>query len=441
MRQLIVREHERIPVLASAGSGKYITQQELDALLRVCEKLAVEPFIPGYRSIKFAQFCGVIQVAGLTVEVLPKVADNDTYDRGTLLRMLAIASEFRVRSLQNHKMDLQAHSLLPALARWFCDEVFAQCHQGLICSYVVQHDDLPVIRGRWHPALDMQRFPGRKDRLNCEFDELTSSNLYNQVLKAALRRVKALFPGHAGIRRDAETLLAWFCDVGDVEVTRDDLRRLPSNRLVARYKYALMMAEWFLTDRAMDLNLGRSESFSLLFDMNALFQAVLGCVMRKALPPGFTLREEGPRYFLTRGVDGTARFQMKPDFCILQGKTIHAIIDAKWKRLDPDDKGGKWGVSQADVYQLNAYATAYACPRVALLYPGHSRLSDEGIRPRFSFLTQGNTEAGPQLLVNWIALEPRDEWPNWKAGLQHGMASVFERMGVVNKPPAHFAQG
>lgn len=56
MRQLIVREHERIPVVASASSGKYITQQELDALLRVCEKHAVAPFIPGYRSIKFGNF-------------------------------------------------------------------------------------------------------------------------------------------------------------------------------------------------------------------------------------------------------------------------------------------------------------------------------------------------------------------------------------------------
>jgi len=36
------------------------------------------------------------------------------------------------------------------------------------------------------------------------------------------------------------------------------------------------------------------------------------------------------------------------------------------------------------------------------------------------------------LTVDWIALEPKDEWPNWKAGLQHGMASVFDRVGVVN---------
>jgi 5-methylcytosine-specific restriction enzyme subunit McrC len=432
VRSLVVREHERVPVVANAVPDKHITQRELEALLRVCEKHAVTPFVPGYRSVKFAQFCGVIQVAGLSVEVLPKVADNDTYDRGTLLRMLAMASDFPVRSLHGHKMDLQSHSLLPALARWFCDEIYAQCHQGLVRSYIVQHDDLPVIRGRWHPALDLQRFPGRKDRLNCEFDELTPDNPHNRVLKAALRRVKTLFPGHASIRRDADTLLAWFCEVGDEEVTRDDLRRLPSNRLVARYKHALMMAEWFLTDRATDLSSGRREALSLLFDMNALFQAVMGRVMHKTLPPGFALREEGPRYFLTRTVDGTARFQMKPDFCILRGKTIHAIIDTKWKRLDPEDKGGKWGISQADVYQLSAYATAYACPRVALLYPGHTGLADENIRPCFSFLTQGKAVAGPQLLIDWISLESNQEWPNWLASMQQGIASVFDRVNVAN---------
>lgn len=432
MRQLVVREHERVPVVADAHDGKYILQHELDALLRVCDKQAVAPFVAGYRSIKFAQYCGVIQTAGLTIEVLPKVADDDTYDRRTLLRMLALASDFPVRSLQNHKMDMQTETLLPALARWFCDEVFAQCHQGLICSYVTIEDDLPVIRGRWHPALDMQRFPGRKDRLNCEFDELTSNNRHNQVLKAALRRVKALFPGLAAIRRDVEMLLAWFCDVSDVTVTREDIRRLPSNRLVARYKSALMMAEWFISDRHLDLRSGQGESFSLLFDMNALFQAVLGRVMQKALPAGFTLREEGPRYFLTRGRDGAKRFQMKPDFCILHGKTVHAILDAKWKRLDPDETGGKWGVSQADVYQMNAYATAYRCQRLALIYPGHNGLAGKDPGPDFRFLTQGETEAGPKLFVDWIALETQDEWPNWKAGLHQRMACVFDRVGVGN---------
>ncbi len=330
------------------------------------------------------------------------------------------------------KMDSQSHSLLAVLARWFCDEVYALCHRGLVRRYVTHQDDLPVVRGRWHPATDLQRFPGRRDRLHCEFDELTADNPHNRILKAALRKLKALFGGHAAIRRDSETLLIWFGEVADVGVTRNELLRLSTDRLVAHYKRALMMAEWFLCERATDFGSGRNEGFTLLFDMNALFQAVTEKLIRKALPSGFALREEGPRYFLTRAIDGSSRFQMRPDFCLLQGTRIHAIIDTKWKRLEPEDKDGKWGVSQSDVYQLNAYANAYACPHVVLLYPGHSGLGEDASRPCFSFLTQGQAESGAKLLVDWIPLGFNRERINWLASLQKEVTSVLARVNVAN---------
>jgi 5-methylcytosine-specific restriction enzyme subunit McrC len=48
---------------------------------------------------------------------------------------------------------------------------------------------------------------------------------------------------------------------------------------------------------------------------------------------------------------------------------VVAIIDTKWKRLSPDPLDRKHGVSQADVYQMMAYARVYGCERLMLLYP------------------------------------------------------------------------
>lgn len=42
-------------------------------------------------------------------------------------------------------------------------------------------------------------------------------------------------------------------------------------------------------------------------------------------------------------------------------------IDMKYKRLDEADR--RMGVSQADFYQMHAYAYRYSCKRVILLYP------------------------------------------------------------------------
>lgn len=45
------------------------------------------------------------------------------------------------------------------------------------------------------------------------------------------------------------------------------------------------------------------------------------------------------------------------------------IIDTKWKSLASAASDPQLGVSQADVYQMIAYAQVYACDRIMLLYP------------------------------------------------------------------------
>ena len=51
-----------------------------------------------------------------------------------------------------------------------------------------------------------------------------------------------------------------------------------------------------------------------------------------------------------------------------QGEIV-AIIDTKWKKLSLDPLDRKHGVSQADVYQLMAYARLYQTAELMLLYP------------------------------------------------------------------------
>lgn len=60
------------------------------------------------------------------------------------------------------------------------------------------------------------------------------------------------------------------------------------------------------------------------------------------------------------------------------------VIDTKWKRIFARIDDPKQGVSQADVYQMMAYAHLYEAQRLTLLYPHHAALGDEeGIRAQF----------------------------------------------------------
>jgi 5-methylcytosine-specific restriction enzyme subunit McrC len=67
---------------------------------------------------------------------------------------------------------------------------------------------------------------------------------------------------------------------------------------------------------------------------------------------------------------GEPIFRLQPDILIEQG-TDRWVLDTKWKRLDAGAESNKYGLSQADFYQLFAYGRKYleGQGKVALIFP------------------------------------------------------------------------
>lgn len=436
---LVVREHERVSVVAERQrpDERALTTAEAELLLRTCEREGIAAVAGGYRSIKFRSYCGVIQAGSLLVEVLPKIAEDDGFDRTLLLRMIALASDLPLAGLDADRLALQQHSLLLALVRWFCDELARQLHQGMVKTYVTEADTLSSIRGRWRPQLDALRHAGRPDRMHCEFDELTPNNAYNQVLKAALRRVMPLARRSEELSRKASQLLGWMADVDDRPVCVAELDALPMNRLTQRYARALMMARWFLSSQTPDLNQGRSDGLALLFDMNVLFQRTLGALIRRVLPAGLHLREEGPRRHLATDQLGQRQFQMRPDLCILRGDEVLAIADAKWKLLEVEPESGRHGVAQADAYQLHAYASTYQCGRVALWYPQAGAVQDrQPDSPVFTLMGAKQEERHSQLLVQSLRISAEVGAAAWSEAMSSEVEGHLRTLLRMAEPAA-----
>lgn len=241
---------------------------------------------------------------------------------------------------------------------------------------------------------------------------------YNQVLKAALRRVVPLARRSEELSRKASQVLSWMADVDDRPVRVDELDALPMNRLTQRYARALMMARWFLSAQAPDLRRGRSDGVALLFDMNVLFQRTLGALIRRVLPAGLHLREEGPRRHLAIDQLGQRQFQMRPDLCILQGDEVLAIADAKWKLLEPEADNGRHRVAHSDVYQLHAYASTYQCGRVALWYPQPAIAEDICLTGPVFTLAGSTPAASPsQLRIQSLRISPAVEASAWNEAM------------------------
>jgi len=64
--------------------------------------------------------------------------------------------------------------------------VAQQLKQGLYREYVLQHETLSVIRGKVDMHNTILNKIQRKQKLTCEFDELSENNIFNQILKTTM---------------------------------------------------------------------------------------------------------------------------------------------------------------------------------------------------------------------------------------------------------------
>jgi 5-methylcytosine-specific restriction enzyme subunit McrC len=143
------------------------------------------------------------------------------------------------------------------------------------------------------------------------------------------------------------------------------------DRRTIAYTSALTLIDLLLQSKGIALE-GRSTRLSLpgfLFDMNRFFQALISRFLREHLS-GYFIKDE-PRLramFAYDPAHNPRRLRapvQKPDFVVLQGTTVAAVLDAKYRDLWQDS------LPRDMLYQLALYALgpAGAIRRSTIVYP------------------------------------------------------------------------
>lgn len=430
MSVLTLREHETF-VIGDAfcvEGRKSVTHDQADALDKLSKRLASAKgglFTHANRTtLKARQYVGVVQLGAEAIEVIPKIDGlSDLGARINLFCMLA-----RTRRLEIHEADIarlaaQNLNILEIFIRLFCDKLFAEVHRGLVSRYARHADNLPTLRGKLLTGLQATLNAFQPERFQCEFDEFTVDTPLNRVLKTTVRFLRRVTRHSDNARRLAE-LDFTLEGVRDVAVAALEWHRLHFDRANRRYEPLLSMARMILQNRTQDVTAGNLDGFSLLFDMNELFEEYIGEVTRSALTPkGWQVVLQGPSYALLQDADtGAGVFQTKPDITGLRDGKPAWIIDTKWKLLDEDERNQ--GIAQADVYQMLGYAHRYDVRDVVLLYPHQAGIDGEaGLQRRFRILGGGATQGKQFIHVASVDLQDLRTVPDQ-------LRSILEDAGI-----------
>ena len=370
-----VHEWGRIEV----GDGGF-SRAQADALLAAARRHALggldgtEVLCDHHRFLRARQMVGVIAANGCSLEVLPKV-DPDGAEEGAatvrerLVHMLDVALGLDLSVGEVTTLAHRADSLLEVFIALFADRLMAEVRRGLPRQFRAREDDLRALRGRLDVVRQFTVHAVQPDRLACRFDDLDADLPLMQIMKACVLVLGRHARSAASQRKLAELRLL-LGDVSDVPRRSLPWRQVQIDRTSRRWRTLLDLARLLLGGRWQETHSDERspDGITLLFPMNDLFERYVAVQLRRALAATEfeVVAQGGFRYCLGPWrADGPAigdTHQTRPDILVKRGDRVVAVLDTKWKHL------GK-GVSNADVYQMMAYARLYHCNSLILLYP------------------------------------------------------------------------
>ncbi|MNS11540.1 5-methylcytosine-specific restriction enzyme subunit McrC [compost metagenome] len=330
--------------------------------------------VHGQRAIQVTSYVGVIRApCGYQIEVLPKTGRHTSPDeaRVLLIEMLQCLAGFRHIKTANADLIAERMPLLEVFIQQFLLAVNSLVKRGLRSDYVARQDSLFVLRGRLLVARQISQNLVRRDRFFTEHDEFSQDRAENRLIHTALRHVLTLCRSQEN-QRVARELCFVFADVPRSADVALDMQRIRLDRGMGYYESALDWAKLILQGFSPITGAGKHHAPSLLFPMEAVFEAYVEKHLARQLHSDYFLKPQASSQHLVAHQD-QKWFRLKPDLLVKHAQSTHMVLDTKWKLLDAtkQNRRAKYQLSQADFYQLYAYGHHYldGTGDIVLIYP------------------------------------------------------------------------
>jgi 5-methylcytosine-specific restriction enzyme subunit McrC len=281
----------------------------------------------GRKGLRARGVVGVVAAEGCAIEILPKIdfpgedgAEVTGSIRRRLVHMLTVALDLKIEAGQVTTLDWQRETLLEILIRLFSEKLVDAVRQGMPRRYVEHADDLPVLRQFTMLAVE-------PSRLACRYDALTADIALNRIMKAAVARLGRIARIADNQRRLRELAFA-YADIADVPISALRWDQVVLDRTNSRWRELFNLARLLLGERFQTTSAGGSDGFSLLFEMNTLFEEYVARMLKRALmDTDLRVVSQGGRLYCLETNDRRGLFQTRPDILVKRGEEVVRITD------------------------------------------------------------------------------------------------------------------
>ena len=369
---IVLREHESIRVGKRwCSQSRTLGQRELDILLSHQENINRELFKPGFRTLTATSWVGTLGLGQSCLDVIPKIDDagsalDEKQTRTNFLWMAARAGVVPIAEADVAPLAASPQSLLVAFLQLYVQKLSLEWQRGPIRQYVSEEQNRPFLKGKMLFTPHLRHNALLQHRFFTQTDDFVVDNPLSCLLKAALRHCAAQ-PLNSETALLSKRLMLEFADVADREFSADQAEAVVVSRQHQRYEKLVRLARLILRSSSPG-GIGQcSPIYSLMFDMNIVFERFIAAELQAALAgTEYVVRPQlGGRSLLLH--NGRPKFLLRPDLGIFKGQRLVCLLDTKWKRLNQYNHN--YGINQADMYQMYAYGKEYGAPVTFLVYP------------------------------------------------------------------------
>lgn len=354
-----VFEHSFLPIGGKFESRHFVALSKLNALHQD------QYFDLRHNGIVFKQYVGVIQVDGLTIEILPKIDKYETEDeanktkwQGVLIEMLKVTRKLKVNEVGEAHVNKQNIHLLDLYFEWFLKEMKLLIHQGLIKQYYKETANVKALKGKLEFAGHIHKNLVHKERFYTTHQVYGKDHLIHQILYQALTIVATMSKGNY-LYSTCKNIQLDFPEVKTINASAATFSKLPHNRKTAPYETALSIARLIILNYAPNVSSGSEKMLALLFDMNSLWEEYILIRLQQAAEKGIAVYGQASKGFWKN-------ISIRPDIVIEKeenGLKETFIIDTKWKNMDYSEP------STHDLRQMYVYNDYWDSKKAMLLYP------------------------------------------------------------------------
>jgi len=319
-----------------------------------------------HNGVVFKQFVGVIQVDGLTIEILPKIdryesenEDNKSKWQKVLIEMLKVTKKLKIQQVGQAHVSRQSIHLLDIYFEWFLSEVQLLIHQGLIKQYYKQTGNVKALKGKLEFSGHINKNLVHKERFYTTHQVYEKDHLIHQILGQALDIIEHQSKG-TYLYSKCKTVQLDFPEVKKIRANESTFSKVPKSRKTAPYETGLSIARLIILNYAPDISSGSENMLALLFDMNSLWEEYVLVRLKQACQDNdIAVYGQNSKLFWN-GIT------IRPDIVIEKDNDIVLIIDTKWKNIDQSQP------NTHDLRQMYVYNEYWKSKRSLLLYPSNN---------------------------------------------------------------------